>query len=456
MIDPTQDVSPSPFQQRCLAVPEAWNLFMGGGRGGGKSFGALLAVLRHCEQYRNRARPLIVRETYKAASELAETLHQLLTVAYGPKGFRYNKAENTFRIGSGAVIEVGQLDNSTAYAKHQGRSFTLLVVDEAGLIRDLRWVAMLRSNLRAPAGIPLREIRTANPGGPAHAQLTRDHVNRAPAWAPYEIEGEVWVNAPSTYAENPHIDHATYLRRLRSAVGNDKELLRAWEEGDWNIARGAFFGDVWNPTVHVLPVDFRPPWRLRGRRTTIALDWGSAAPAVCLLAVETPGDDGLFPKGSLLILDEVHTADPDDLARGLNWPPGKLAEAIRERCAFWNMRPYGVGDDAVGLDDSLLNVLKREGVYLQRPTKGPGSRIAGWQAVRQLLANAISRDGPALYFTGRCGLTLETLPVIPRDPNRPEDIDTSANDHAADALRYLVTFVASHRPARAGRHEGML
>ena len=282
MIDPTTDISPSPFQRKVLAVPETYNLFLGGGRGGGKSFGALLAVLRHVEQYRNRARSLIVRETYKAASELAETLFQLLVVAYGSKGFRYNKADNVFRIGSGAVIEVGQLDNAQAYNKYQGRSFTLLVVDEAGLIRDLRWVAMLRSNLRAAKGIPLREIRTANPGGPAHAALTREHVNRAPAWAPYSIDGDVWVNCPSTYAENPHIDAETYLRRLRAAVGNDAELLRAWQEGDWNIARGAFFGDVFDPAVHVLPTDFCPPWRLRGKRTAIGLDWGSAAPAVAL------------------------------------------------------------------------------------------------------------------------------------------------------------------------------
>lgn len=448
-------IAPTDYQARCLAVPETFNLFMGGGRGGGKSYGALLMILRHVEQHRDRARPLIIRETYKAASELAETIYMLLVAAYGRKGVRYNKAENVFRLANGAVIEVGQLDGPTAYTKYQGRSFTLLLVDEIGLLRDLRWVRMLRSNLRAPEGIPLREIRTANPGGPSHVSLQREHVNRAPAWAPYEVEGETWVNAPSVLADNPHLDQDAYTRRLRAAVGTDAELLRAWIDGDWNISRGAFFGDVWDPKVHVLPTDFRPPWPLRGQRAAIGLDWGSAAPAVCLLGVITPGDDGLFPRGSLLVLDEVHTADPNDPAQGLRWPPQKLAEAIRERCGFWNMRPVGVGDDAVGLSETLIDVLRREGVWLRPPVKGPGSRIGGWQRLRGRLSRSVTRDGPGLYITGRCGLLLDTLPVLPRDEHRPEDVDTGANDHAADALRYLDTHFAQSRPVTAGRVTGL-
>ncbi len=450
-------IAATPYQARCLAVPETYNLFLGGGRGGGKSYGALLLVLRHVEQYSDRARPLIVRETYKAASELSETLHMLLVAAYGRRAVRYNKSENVFRLANGAVIEVGQLDGPTAYAKYQGRSFTLLVVDEAGLIRQLRWVRMLRSNLRAAEGVTLREVRTANPGGVAHAILAKEHVNRSPPWLPYQTDdGETWVNAPSTFSDNPHLDGEAYARRLRAATAGDAELLRAWIEGDWNIARGAMFGDVWDPATHVLPVDFRPPWPIRGHRTAIGLDWGSSAPAACLLGVMTSGDDGRFPRGSLIVLDEVHTADPADISQGLRWPPGKLADAIRERCAFWNMRPYGVGDDAVGLDETLLEVLRREGVYLTKPTKGPGSRIAGWQAVRQRLVNASERSGPGLYVTGRCGLLLDTFPVLPRDPNRPEDVDTAANDHAADALRYLVGYITN--AARYGgnkTHVGM-
>lgn len=127
-------ITPTPYQSTVLAVPEKWNLLLAGGRGGGKSMGALLLILRHVEKYGDKARPLIVRETHKAVQELEEQLDQLLSVAYG-KGVRHNRAEHTFRLPNGAIVECGQLDGPNAYKKFQGRSFTLLVIDEFGLVR---------------------------------------------------------------------------------------------------------------------------------------------------------------------------------------------------------------------------------------------------------------------------------------------------------------------------------
>jgi hypothetical protein len=427
-------ISPTPYQATVLTVPETWNLMLAGGRGGGKSIAALLLVLRHVEKYGELARPLIVRETHKAVQELEEQLDNLFTAAYG-KGVRHNRAEHVFRLPNGAAVECGQLDNANAYKKYQGRSFTLLVNDEFGLLKDKRWVDLLKSNLRAPEGVPLREVRTANPGGTLHALIHQNFIARAPAWQPYEIDGETWVNCPSTLIDNPHLDHADYERRLRAACGNDEELFRAWIHGDWNIARGAFFGGSLDEKVHMLPVAWPYPvtkvWR-----SYLAMDWGSSAPSVTYVCLRAPGDIGPFPKGSLILLDELATVDPNDPNQGLGWPPGKLAEAIHEMCGRWGIPPDGVGDDAYGLEDTLLNVLQEHGVFLQRPQK---SRIAGWAAMRQLLHNAKIRDGrPGMWISARCKYFWQTVPFVERDPNRPEDVLTTGPDHAADAARYAV------------------
>ncbi len=59
-------IRPTPFQATVLSIPEDHFIFLGGGRGGGKSFGLQLLILRHCDQYKNRARVLVTRRRLKS------------------------------------------------------------------------------------------------------------------------------------------------------------------------------------------------------------------------------------------------------------------------------------------------------------------------------------------------------------------------------------------------------
>ena len=62
----TQTIRPTPFQSQVLMVPEDHFLFLGGGRGGGKSFALQLLILRHVQQYKARARVLVTRRRLKS------------------------------------------------------------------------------------------------------------------------------------------------------------------------------------------------------------------------------------------------------------------------------------------------------------------------------------------------------------------------------------------------------
>jgi hypothetical protein len=42
-----------------------------------------------------------------------------------------------------------------------------------------------------------------------------------------------------------------------------------------------------------------------------------------------------------------------------------------------------------------------------------------------------------LYFFSSCPYLLESLPALQLDPRNHEDADSTGDDHAADALRYL-------------------
>ena len=71
------------------------------------------------------------------------------------------------------------------------------------------------------------------------------------------LTGGKWVYAPSTYRDNPFIDQNEYRRQLEASCPSDRELLRAWLEGDWAIARGAFFGSVLDEGTNAID-----PWQL--------------------------------------------------------------------------------------------------------------------------------------------------------------------------------------------------
>jgi hypothetical protein len=428
-------VNPTPYQSAVLAIPENVNVLLAGGRGGGKSVALGLVTLRHVEKFKDHARPLIVRETYKGLTAIEEMFESLFATVYG--SYQYNRAEKIFRLPNEASLELGQLDDANAYKKYQGRGFSLLGVDEYGLLKDRRYVALLKSNLRAREGIPLRTVATANPGGNLHTYIHRNHVLAAPAWHPYEFEGETWINAPSTFRDNPNLDGADYERKLRASANDDSTYL-AWRDGDRGAASlGSFFGADLDVGVHMLPAAW-PHHVTNDWLPFIALDWGSSAPCVAYLCLRAPGGIGPFPRGSLILLDEIHTAHKDDLSAGMKYPPGVVAEMIQEMCARWTVRNiHGVGDDAYGIDQSLLDLLANDfNIHLEKPEK---QRASGWQAVRQLLKNAKDRNGkPGLWATERCFYFWQTMPFVGRDANRPEDLDTNGLDHGADAVRYAA------------------
>ena len=121
----------SDFQTKVLCIPETVDVFLGGGRGGAKSYCFVLAALRHAEQYKEKARILYVRQTYKGVADFENLTRDVFGMVYGTAA-RYNAQEHVWRLPSGAYMELGQLETAADYSKYQGRSFTLLLVDEAG------------------------------------------------------------------------------------------------------------------------------------------------------------------------------------------------------------------------------------------------------------------------------------------------------------------------------------
>jgi len=453
----------SHWQQQAMTVPESIDLFLGGGRGGGKSF--LLAALffRHCEQHSDQARCLVVRKSFPGLQDLEAEFLAYYRSIYGT-ALRFDAQKHRFTLPNGATIQLDQMEREADFQKYQGKSFSHIAVDEAGQFASPALIDRLRSSLRAPVGVPVRFIVLANPGGVGHAWLVRRYALNEP-WKPYTdaATGFDFVSINSTYRDNQFIDRERYAKNLMASCATDPELGRAWLNGDWSVLRGAYFSTVIDEQRNMVePWANRPdfyegaklPSNTNGYRGTagsindrwrfyLAHDFGVAAPSVTYLVAQSPGAEGpdgyFYPRGSFVLMDEETTTHPDDLNTGLGLTVPDQADRILSMCMSWGVTASGVADDAIfnrtgSQEGSIADEFRKAGIYFEKARKG--SRIAGWQQMRRLLADAGKPDVPGLYVSRNCRIWWETVPSLPRDPRNPEDVDSSAPDHAADSCRY--------------------
>jgi hypothetical protein len=449
------EIKATPLQEKILAIPETYNLALLGGRGGGKTYAVGLLVLRHLNKYGEAARVLVCRENYAGLRAIEELMEKFVMAAF-PDRVKFNRNDHLMRVEGSGQIEFQQIDGPGSISKMLGRECTLLVIEEAGLLREWRWMQLLKTNLRSPVpGMILRTVFTGNPGSYQHTYLFKTHIATRQSWVPYTVEGEQFVTIASTLKDNPHLDPG-YETRLRAGCAGDPELAEAYVNGLWNLQAGFFFGLEWDANVHVLPRDLPFPIHA-GWYPRLALDHGTTAPNVTLFAGECPGDVPGIPKGSTVVFDESTDVDWSDV--GLNtshqWPLGKIAENILAGCRQWQMFAQGVADDSASFDargDSLIEVYRREfNISFTKPaSKGRRQSLA---IIKMLLANAAARNGkPGLYISERCPYLIATLPTIMRDPRDREDIDTKSADHAIDSLRYHL--LSPPRIIRIGYNNG--
>ncbi len=385
----------SPWQSRAMGVPETFDLFLGGGKGGGKSRLLAAMFLRHTEQYGSRARCLVIRRSFPGLTDMESELRQYFHEVFGDD--HYNGQKHLFSLPNGGTVQLDQLEGEPDKLKFAGKSYTHIAVDEVGQYPNPTLVDGLRASLRAPSGVPTRVILLGNPGGVGHSWAAKRHALQQ-SWVPYTepATGAQFVTIASTFRDNIFIDREKYAANLRAACSNDPELAAAWLDGDWTVIRGSYFASVldeyrnmFEPWPHLPDSLDCPPGHFRiGRdpewRIFLSHDWGMSAQSLTFLCVESPGAEvfgKFYPRGSILLLDELTTADSNDPTRGLGLTVPEVAARIKSMCDQWGVAPEGVADDAIfsktGAEaGSIADEFRRAGVIFTRARKG--SRVAGW------------------------------------------------------------------------------
>jgi hypothetical protein len=318
--------------------------------------------------------------------------------------------------------------------------------------------------------IPLEVFSTTNPYGPGHNWVKAKFIDVAPVGRVFITEVKVFdprtkqdivvrrkqVAIFGSYKENPYLD-PLYVAELESI--SDENKRAAWLEGDWDIVAGGAIDDVWRKHIHILP-RFAIPESWRVDR---ALDWGSSHPCSIGWFAEANGEEATIeydngtsvpfcpPPGTLIQIGELYLTEKLGSNVGLRLSAPSVAERIREYeikllAEGWiEEQPWpGPADNQIrdvreADVDTIEKKFSDNGVRWERSDKSPGSRKNGLQLIRDRLEAAMKgKEEARLYFMDNCRATIATLPTLPRDEDDPDDVDTEAEDHAYDMIRYRV------------------
>ena len=401
-------------QTEFLAAGEL-DVLYGGAAGGGKSYAMLVDPLRYCHKPVHRA--LILRRSMPELRELIDKSRELYPKAF--PGCKFREVEKLWNFPSGAKIEFGFLERDADVYRYQGQAYSWIGFDEiTHLPTEFGW-NYLASRLRTtdPEIVPYLRC-TANPGGVGAHWVKKRYVDpNEPNKAFEGSDGLTRKFIPARLDDNPYLaEDGRYEQMLKALPAVQRKQLL---EGNWVITEGAAFAEF-DPDVHVIP-PFQIPigWeRVKG------IDYGYASESACIWGAIDPSDR------TLIIYRELYQKNLTgvDLAQLITQmeieDPFSVAGVLDT--AAWNRT--GTTGPTVG------ETLVRAGHKLRRADK---NRIQGKIQIHEYLK--VQQSGrPRIQLFNTCPNLIRELQSIPLDRSNPEDVDTHAQDHAYDALRYLI------------------
>lgn len=414
-------VNPTERQQQFLeAVKENLFILYGGAAGGGKSYilrWSLIGLLMKwglqghkgvrvglfCEDYpalRDRHLSKIKYEFPSWMGKLRENVHEY---------------ELDARFGGG-VIAFRNLDDPSKYLSVE---FAAIAVDELTK-NPIATFNFLRMRLRWPGIARCPFMGASNPGGVGHMWVKRLWMERD--YPPELVKmAHEFAYVPAKATDNPHLAQE-YVESLASLP---EELRRAYLDGDWDIFAGQMFAQ-WRREKHVISA---MPAGWETWRKFMSLDWGRASPGCALWFTVSPDAriyvyrEFYFNGGYTIDMDAYDTAKvilskeaPGERVNGRFGDPSMWAKTGTK-----TMHGESMADDFSAAGCALI--------------AGDNDRKQGVNRVHANLKDA--PDGiPWLQVLDTCKHLIRTLPALPRDETNIEDVDTDAEDHAFDSLKY--------------------
>lgn len=373
-----------------------------GPAGTGKTLAACWKMHLACLRYPG-ARWLMVRKTLESlkSGALNTFINGVQPRLFGVETFGGNKffpAE--FRYPNGSVILVSGMDKAEKILSAEFDGIYINEVTEPGFMESDYEVLLTR--LRNGVMPYQQIISDGNPSGPRHwmnrrcndgktCRITSTHKDNPVYW---DARKGDWTDVGRQYVQNV----------LAGLTGVQRKRLF---EGVWAAAEGLVYSEF-NPDTHIraVPADELATWK----RVLLGMDVGSTNPTVILVG-HVRGD------GWLHISTELYRR---------NMSSSDITGAAIDH---WHThRP-----DTLFIDPSAkgyITELEREGIDVQPATNDV---LVGIQRVHAQFQTGFS-------IAPSCTNTIDEFGMYayPDNPRVETDKPVKENDHAMDALRYLV------------------
>jgi hypothetical protein len=225
---------------------------------------------------------------------------------------------------------------------------------------------------------------------------------------------------PARLSDNPYLaKQGDYEAMLLSLPEQQRRQLL---EGDWDIKEGAAFTEF-NRHIHVVEPFAIPHNWVKFR----ACDYGYGSKSGVIWFAVSPSEQLVVYRE--LYVGKVLATDLADMILDAEAEDGSIRYGVLDS-SLWHKR----GDTG----PSLAEQMNMKGCRWRPSDRSRGSRVAGKNEMHRRLQVDEYTEEPRMVFFSTCTNTVAQLPSIPLDKRNPEDVDTNAEDHLYDALRYGI------------------
>lgn len=409
----------------------AFETLYGGAAGGGKTAAIVAEAITYALEY-PKARIYIFRRTIPELKQsIVPEIWKQCAAYIDSGGMRYNSQDRTFTLKNGSIIQLAYLENTADMYRYQSAEIHLLLIDELTHFTQEEY-EYLKTRVRSTGEHPLKVMCATNPGNIGHGWVKSYFIDVSkPETIFTDRAGNTRMFVPARVDDHPiEAFRKTYAKQLEAI--SDPDLRRALLKGDWDIFSGQVFVE-WERERDGKPYHVVDPFPIPTFWTKwLSYDWGYNTYGACVWLARDPSTERIYVYREYY----PHAVAASVQAETINNLTGE--ENIVTKWAdpsLWKQH----GNVETG--ESVAVIFQKAGLIFQPANN---DRKTGMNAVHESLAP--QPDGiPQLQVFSSCVNLIRTLPSLPYDPNKPEDVDTRAEDHLYDCLRYGLV---NQRPAQ--------